>query len=243
MFDPSVFGVPAYTGGGAGDQSSLLNWLGKNVNLQSGAGLLTALMGLGGLAGGIQTLAQGAPKQTQTTTAARTPEEQQALLDALSRSSQQNSLMDSLAAMLMGGNLPPGVNRMITESFQNALGDIVEGSIEGARQRGFAGGADLLQGAAGPTYARLASQMPGQMAQTRLNALTGIPQAAQGLGQTQNQNISLLAQLARPNNQTTTMQGPQPGIAQAMQPIAQGLGAMGQGLYGMSLFNKSLSGT
>lgn len=218
-------------------------------NLALGAGV--GMTGLG-LIGALQKMLGGEPLTTQRTTpAGATPAEAAALQAAMQNTQQAGGLYNTLIQQLMGGQLglSPEMNALVDASFQNTINKVVEQSIEGARQRGFAGGADLLQGAAGPVYARLAAELPGQMAQARLNTAFQVPQIgaqlAGGQAQVGAQQGALAADQARYRPITTQQTGPSSTLLDAMQPLAQTAGGLGGLLGGLALYNsqiKSLSG-
>lgn len=77
------------------------------------------------------------------------------------------------------GNLSPGLLRLIEQSFQPQMGNIATQAIEAARQRGFAGGAELLnQAPAGALAGPALADLQGQMAQAKLGLIPMLGQAA-----------------------------------------------------------------
>lgn len=81
-----------------------------------------------------------------------------------------------LQALAGGGNaIPAATPEMIRAAFEPFIGDIGDQAITAARNRGFAGGADLLGGAATPLAARALANVPGQQAQALLQYNMQIP--------------------------------------------------------------------
>lgn len=117
-----------------------------------GAGLAPALAtGALGLTGGQDVLAAGLLPSTY------------ALMNTAARAGQ--------------GNLPltPELARMVEEAFTPQLGDVATRAIESARQRGFAGGADLLGQAPGAIAGPALSDIQGQIAREKLNLALALP--------------------------------------------------------------------
>lgn len=77
------------------------------------------------------------------------------------------------------GNMSPQLLRLIEQAFQPQLGNIATQAIEAARQRGFAGGAELLnQAPAGALAGPALADLQGQMAQAKLGLPAMLGQAA-----------------------------------------------------------------
>ena len=77
------------------------------------------------------------------------------------------------------GNMSPQLLRLIEQAYQPQLGNIATQAIEAARQRGFAGGAELLnQAPAGALAGPALSALQGQIAQAKLGFPAMLGQAA-----------------------------------------------------------------
>jgi hypothetical protein len=116
---------------------------------------------------------------------------------------QQQSILAALApqaANMASGNMqiPPALQALVKQAYDPYIGDIAEQAINSARNRGFSGGADLLQqgpaGAiAGPALARAA----GMQAQSLLDAMLKFPQASANIAGAYNQPINQATGIAQ----------------------------------------------
>ena len=120
---------------------------------------------------------------------------------------------------LAGGDLPitPGMERTVEQAFSPMFGDVASRLIEESRQRGFAGGAELLLQAPASSIGQTALRdLQGQMAAAKLNLAQAHPglvaQAAgaystpaalriQGASQLQNLNQNLVQALGNVGQQ------------------------------------------
>lgn len=85
----------------------------------------------------------------------------------------QKTLLD---AIFTGTGLTPGVNRLVEQAYDPALGNIATQAIRSARKRGFAGGAELLNtGPGGAVAGPALADLQGQMANSKLNLLQSLP--------------------------------------------------------------------
>jgi len=241
-------GVPGLPG--AGGQQSFLDRLlaGDRGALNTaglGIGALTTGMGLIGM---LQRMVGGQPLATQKTTpAGASPTEAAAMQGALQSSQQANDLYSQLSQMLLSGQLP-GNDAMVEAAFKNVISDIMDQSIQQAQERGWTGGPDLLGGPAGPIYARLASQLPGQIAGAKLGQQNQFAQnllgTAGGMGGQAGTMGQIGASEARSRPITTTSQQGT-DLLSMMQPFGQTLqGAAGLlgALNPMYMYNTTLSG-
>ncbi len=179
------------------EQDSLNPWIG------AGLGALGPLAGLlGGLASGGRGTAQTAQMPFQGRVAGS---QMGGALDQLGQFGMgqmplQQMQMSLLRALQSGQGLPQGYQQLIEQAYQPQMGDIASQAIMSARNRGFAGGAELLNSGPGGAIAGPAlSNLQGQMAQSKLGLMQSLP----GLF-----------------NQPMQMQG------QALQGRAQGYGNM-----------------
>ena len=85
----------------------------------------------------------------------------------------QKTLLD---AIFTGNGLTPGVNRLVEQAYDPALGNIATQAIRSARKRGFAGGSDLLNtGPGGAIAGPVLADLQGQMAGSKLGLLQSLP--------------------------------------------------------------------
>jgi hypothetical protein len=96
---------------------------------------------------------------------------------------QQAQILGALAPTatgLAGGQmmLTPEIQRTIEQAFEPAMGDIARQAIESARNRGWAGGAELLAGPGAPIAGPALADLQGQMAKAKLEYGLALPQAA-----------------------------------------------------------------
>ena len=152
-----------------GSPAGLMQQLGANAPpaqaalAQGTAGLGSLATQAGGLTQSLLPQLTGAPGGTT------------GLTGALGGQDQILNLLTQAAS----GNLPPELTRLVEQAFQPQLGNIATQAIEAARQRGFAGGAELLnQAPAGALAGPALSDLQGQMAQAKLGLIPMLGQAA-----------------------------------------------------------------
>jgi hypothetical protein len=114
---------------------------------------------------------------------------------------QQGSILSALApqaANLASGNvqIPPQLRALIQQAYEPYVGDITRQAIESARNRGFAGGADLLNGPAGTIAGPALANLPGLEANSLLQAMLQFPQASAQMAGAYNQPINQLTGIA-----------------------------------------------
>lgn len=115
--------------------------------------------------------------------------------------SGQQSILDPLAgagAALARGqlNITPELERSVEQAFSPALGDLATQLIEAARNRGFAGGADLLTQAPASALGQTALRdLQGQMAQAKLGLATSLPSTAANIAGAYNTPLAARAQI------------------------------------------------
>jgi hypothetical protein len=114
---------------------------------------------------------------------------------------QQASILSALAptaANMASGNMqiPPALQQLINKAYDPYIGDITSNAIENARNRGFAGGADLLGGPAGQIAGPGLANAAGMKAQSLLQAMLQFPQGAAQIAGSYNQPINQLAGVA-----------------------------------------------
>lgn len=223
------------------------NQLGLGVQ---GLGALT------GLAGVIQALG-GGNREQKTTTTRQVPEaspKQQELqnqtINTLANIQQQaqNAELQRAISEMARGNLAisPNLVDQVTSAFTKQAGDIARGSVNNARERGFAGGLDLISGAGAPVYSDQMAQLQSDISRQLVNLAMGLPaqasqmnqQMVQGMGmgaQQSNQLASLMqqAQLAGTGSQEVR-QGPKPGLLDVMGPFSATMGAFGSAGSGLA---------
>lgn len=263
-FDPQLpnqtsFPQPVLPTSGSQQQAGFLDQLMKNPAQLAGLGITGLGAGLG-LIGLFQKLAQGKPVTTQETTRAvaqSTPQEQALYAQALSTLAQlqgvafNSDLQKTISALARGElNVAPSTVKSVTDAFTQAAGDIAENAIEDARNRGFAGGADLLQSAAAPLASRGLANVHSQVADAILKLGMGMPALAGQLSGQQTQNamapMSAIGSLlnfgqqerfnAAPVFQTQT--GQSPTLLDSLGPFGQLLGGVGGTLGALSSFGQ-----
>lgn len=216
-------------GSAAGGAGGLLN------RILSPGGLATGAMGAGGL-GALASMLGKVPTQRPP---AWRPEAQSAFQQALGMlqgAGQGAQTMwpgqlglwqqgAGLLGQLGAGQMPGAFTDLTKQAFQPFVGSVTQQAIESARQRGFAGGADLL-GAGGPA-SQIAgpalANLPGMEAQFQFNNIMPMIQALMGQGQQGLQNQQGVAQQFGALGSTVPMQqfpAPQPGMAQRLQGAA-----------------------
>jgi len=106
-------------------------------------------------------------------------------------------LADAGAAMAQGQlNITPELERTVEQAFSPAMGDLATQLIEAARNRGFAGGADLLTQAPASALGQTALRdLQGQMAQAKLGLAAGLPGAAANIAGAYNTPAAVRGQL------------------------------------------------
>ena len=122
---------------------------------------------------------------------------------------QQYSILEALAptaANLASGDMeiPQSLRDLVASAYEPAAGSIATRAIESARNRGFAGGAELLNTGAGGALAGPAlSDLAGHESQSLLNALIAFPKAAAEIAGSYNTPISQLTTIGTANLQPT----------------------------------------
>lgn len=96
---------------------------------------------------------------------------------------QQADILAALAPTAQGlasqqAVLTPELARTVETAFQPAMGEISRQAIEDARRRGWAGGADLLLGPAGPIAGPALADLQGQIAKAKLEYALQLPRTA-----------------------------------------------------------------
>ena len=115
---------------------------------------------------------------------------------------QQQSILAALApqaANMASGNMqiPPQLQALVKQAYQPYVGDIAQQAIESARNRGFAGGAELLNtGPAGAIAGPALANAAGMEAQSLLQAMLQFPQASANIAGAYNQPINQMAGIA-----------------------------------------------
>jgi hypothetical protein len=116
---------------------------------------------------------------------------------------QQQSILSALAptaANLGSGNvqIPPALRDLVRQAYQPYVGDIAQQAIESARNRGFAGGADLLNtGPAGAIAGPALANASGMEANSLLQAMLAFPQASANIAGAYNAPINTQAQIGQ----------------------------------------------
>jgi hypothetical protein len=128
--------------------------------------------------GGLDRLNQSGQRVDQLTQALN-PAYQQGLPNMLS---QQSGILGAASPVLQGiaaGQMPQQISSLVEQAYQPQFGDLATNLIEQARNRGFAGGADLLTQAPSTSMGQTALRdLQGQMANSKLQtALQYYPQA------------------------------------------------------------------
>ena len=238
----------------------LMAWL-QSLTAPQATGLgIAAVGGTLGLMGIFQKLTQGAPVTHQEVTRAvqqSSPQEQQLFAQAVQtlQQVQQMSFNQDLQATISAlarGELPINQStvQQVTQTFGKAAGDIAEAAIEQARQRGFAGGAELLGSAAGPLASRGLANLSSDVANAILNLSLGLPQMASGLqGQQISQALAPLSQIGQllgigqqerfnAAPQFLTQTGPQSTLLDTLGPFGQLAGGIGGTLGALGSFGQ-----
>ena len=231
---------------------------GQASNLDRAALALPAIGALGGLAGIFQQMSQGRSMIKQTTQRGpASPQEQALLAQTLSQLSQMQGLahnaeLQQAISRLAAGQLPISSNLVdqVTKAFSSVAANTAEQAIEGARERGFAGGTELLGGAGSPQYGRQMAQVQSDVSRALVDLALGLPVTASNIQAQQmgaqmqpvQGGINLLGQLGAQAPQTTTQQGPAPSLLQSMGPFANVLGGLGGALGGYAAATRPSSG-
>lgn len=226
--------------------------------LDKGALALGGIGALGGLAGIFQQLSQGAPTLKQTTSRGpASPQEQALLAQTLSQLSQmqglaQNAEIQQAISRLAAGQLPISSDLVdqVTKAFSAVAAGTAEQAIEGARERGFSGGTELLGQAGSPQFSRQMAQVQHDTSQALVNLALGLPQAASnihsqqfGLGMQPIQaQMGLLGQMGAQAPQTQITRGPAPSLLDSMGPFANIMSGLGGTLGGYAAANRPPSG-
>ena len=253
--DPSWLGAPATMAPpslpqgpqGPGFMRQALDWGKANPMQAVGAGI-TGLGAVGGLIGLLQAMSAGAPVKKETVTRVMqeaSPQERQLLGQALQQLQQlqglaMNQELQRAVSQLAQGQLPigPDLISQVTKAFSSASGDIAEQAIQNARERGFAGGTELLGGPGSPYASRALAQLGSDVSRELINLGLGMPQAAAGIQgqlmqsamqplQAQTNLLNVLGS-QRGMTQTGTMTGPEPTLMSSFSQIAPFLVGMGQ---------------
>lgn len=124
---------------------------------------------------------------------------------------QQNSILGALAptaANLGSGNvqIPPALQDLVRRAYEPYVGNIAQQAIESARNRGFSGGAELLNtGPAGAIAGPALANASGMEAQSLLQAMLQFPQASANIAGAFNQPLAQQANVGQaslmPQNQ------------------------------------------
>jgi len=132
----------------------------------------------------------------------------------------QTGILNSALPTLQGlaqGNLPPAISQLVEQAYQPQFGDLATNLIEQARNRGFAGGADLLAQAPASQIGQTALRdLQGQMANSKLQA--GLQMYPQMVGQASGAYSTPLALQMQGMNQ----------LGNLNQNIISALGGIGQ---------------
>lgn len=202
QYQPRPTGSQGFMPQSGGPQQG--SWIDQLLGTKGGVGTGAALGSLGPLAGLIGLLASGGRTQTQ---GFQQPQQSRAagvqMQGALGAQQAQAGYntplqqmqMSLLQALQSGQGLPQGYQKLVEQAYQPAMGDIASQAINSARNRGFAGGAELLNSGPGGAIAGPAlANLQGQMAGSKLGLMQSLPalynQPIQAQGQAMNAQIA-----------------------------------------------------
>lgn len=161
----------------------------------------------------------------------------------------QQMQMSLLQALQSGQGLPQGYQKLIEQAYQPVMGDIASQAIDSARNRGFAGGAELLNSGPGGAIAGPAlANLQGQMAGSKLGLMQSLPgmynQPIAAQGQAMNSQIAGYGNLmdnyrpyAQQNQQMPWGQMWGQGIGNIFAGANAGANAVNQGNNQQTLFD------
>ena len=223
----------AATGAGAGtqqppQQSSPWDWMPSMPGMPSilkGVGLGTLGLGIGG---GLYDFMRPAPvTQTQNRIG---PEAMGALGQSNRQLGMGGDMLGRLQQNLMAPQIPPHLAALVEQAFQPMMGNIAQQAIMSARNRGFSGGAQLLnEGPGGAVAGPMLADLQGQMAMAKLaqyqqwiNSMLQASQQAGGLargyqGTAQGYPTTQKVQQPKPSAMSSIL---------GMGPLLQGVGSI-----------------
>ncbi len=182
---PGVLGLAAQLAGGGNRQT-----LTRNLSIPQRALSAQQTQALGAMAPGAGQLFNAGAQNLGQLNAGTNPLQQ-----------QQASILGALAptaANLGSGNvqIPPALQALVKQAYQPYVGDIAQQAIESARNRGFSGGADLLNtGPAGAIAGPALANASGMEANSLLQAMLAFPQASANTAGAYNAPVGQQAQV------------------------------------------------